>query len=199
MNGLLLLKYYLRDKPKLEVKPIHPEVYQWWFQLPAGTQDGKPTRKYGFLCYVGISNKGLRKCSLNSWRLSVRAKNFTRAELKPISLPELKARMGSSFKLWPVLGQRDLHFEGDTVVEPGTSISGMAYYIYHVWGDAGFDPRIIGGEVSATLTVTNIFGQSSSCRLRLKERPLIEIQKIAPGIERITEPTDSKEDSVEAS
>ena len=107
--------------------------------------------------------------------------------------------MGDSFKLWPVLGQRDLHFEGDTVVEPGTSISGMAYYIYHVWGDPGFDPRIIGGEVSATLTVTNVFGQSSSCRLRLKERPLSEIQKMAPGIERITQPADSKEHSVEAS
>lgn len=64
VNGLMLLKYYLRDKPKLKVRPVHPEIYQWWFKLPNGEFEGYPTRKYGFLAYIAISNRGLRKYRL---------------------------------------------------------------------------------------------------------------------------------------
>ncbi|MFC1994952.1 hypothetical protein ACFLVK_00915 [Chloroflexota bacterium] len=66
VNGLALLRFYLRDKPKLSVHPIHPDVYQWWFKLLGGEYEGKHTRKYGFLAYIGISNHGLRKVSLSS-------------------------------------------------------------------------------------------------------------------------------------
>ncbi|TKJ47581.1 hypothetical protein CEE34_02940 [Candidatus Aerophobetes bacterium Ae_b3a] len=48
VNGLMLLRYYLRDRPKLAVHSIHPDVYQWWFKLPSGEFEGNPTRKYGF-------------------------------------------------------------------------------------------------------------------------------------------------------
>ena len=33
INGLFLLWNYLRDRPKLFVKPVHPENYQWYFDL----------------------------------------------------------------------------------------------------------------------------------------------------------------------
>jgi len=33
VNGLMLLKLNLRDKPKLTVKPIHADIYQWWFRF----------------------------------------------------------------------------------------------------------------------------------------------------------------------
>jgi hypothetical protein len=35
VNGLILLRNYLRDKPKLEVKPLEPDT-QWFFVLPSG-------------------------------------------------------------------------------------------------------------------------------------------------------------------
>jgi hypothetical protein len=73
INGLMLLRFYLRDRAIVTVGPIHPEVYQWWFALPPGNFEGKPTRRYGFIAYVGFQNCGLRKTQMTAWRLSIRA------------------------------------------------------------------------------------------------------------------------------
>jgi len=135
VNGIMLLRYYLRDRPKLTVHAIHPETYQWWFVLPGGEFKGKSTRKYGFLAYIGITNKGLRKVSLDSWRLFVRTVGFKEVELKPISIPEPKSILGESdnAKFWPVLGQRGVMYEGGTEIDSGGSIAGMAYYVGELW------------------------------------------------------------------
>ena len=45
VNGLFLLKFYLRDRPKLKVKPVHSKVYQWWFRMPDDQHEGQ---KCGF-------------------------------------------------------------------------------------------------------------------------------------------------------
>ncbi len=71
INGLALLRYHLRDRPKLTIQPVHPDAYQWWFKLPSGEYEGNPSRKYGFLAYIDITNRGLRKVSLDSWRLFI--------------------------------------------------------------------------------------------------------------------------------
>lgn len=34
VNGLMLLRFYLRDRARLTLHPIHPDTYQWWFTLP---------------------------------------------------------------------------------------------------------------------------------------------------------------------
>ena|SRR5437660_1657184 len=68
VNALFLLKFYLRDKPKLRVEPIAPQVYQWWFRMPDGRTETQSTRRYGFLAYVSISNRGLRKVELETWK-----------------------------------------------------------------------------------------------------------------------------------
>jgi len=59
VNGLILLSSYLRDKPKLTVRPVHPDTYQWFFLLPSGQFQEHQTRKYGFLSYISITNKGI--------------------------------------------------------------------------------------------------------------------------------------------
>src|SRR5713226_4849541 len=99
VNGLMLLKFYLRDRAKLEVKPIHPEVYQWWFRLPEREFEGHQTRAYGFLAYVGIGNRGLRKVSLRSWRLFVDGEQTRNTELKSYNAPEVTIRIGRHMKM----------------------------------------------------------------------------------------------------
>lgn len=187
VNALMLLKLNLRDKPKLNLEPIHPEVYQWWFKLPAREVEGHQTRGYGFIVYVGISNRGLRKVSLTSWRLVIGGQTYQtrKHELKPINMPEITFPIGPVIKMLPSLGQKTLMFEGDTSVDSGGSISGTAYYIYECWGDEIWDPAIKGGKINGRFIVTDAFGKNTSCKVVFSERPLEKIQAIAPGIEEV--------------
>ncbi len=185
VNGLMLLKFNWRDKPKLEVKPIHPEVYQWWFKLPDRQYEGHSTRAYGFMIYIGIVNRGLRKVSLESWRLFVDGKKTKKLELKARNMPEVTIQIGSHLKMLPNLGQRTLNFEGDTVVDSGTSISGMVYYVYECWGDPIWNPAIKDGKITAKFIVRDAFEKKTSCRIVFSERPLEEIKNIAEGIAEI--------------
>jgi integrase len=121
VNGLMLMKFYLRDKAKLTVEPVHPETYQWWFRHRDGDFQGNPTRRYGFITYIDVTNSGLRKVQLSSWRLFIRSRLRKWVELKPINMPEPSIAIGEHRKLYPVLGQRGLNFEGDTTVESGGS------------------------------------------------------------------------------
>ncbi|PYS47384.1 MAG: hypothetical protein DMF68_16135 [Acidobacteria bacterium] len=185
VNGLMLLKFNLRDKPKLDVKPIHPEVYQWWFMLPSKEFEGQPTRRYGFLAYVGIVNRGLRKVSLESWRLFVKGEKIREVELKAINMPEIVIKIGSHIKMLPSLGQRTVNFEGDTVIDAGTSILGMVYYVYECWGDAVWNPKIQNGKITAKFVVKNAFWKQSKCKVVFSEKSLEWVTDIARGIEEI--------------
>src|SRR5208282_5881278 len=90
VNGLILLWNFLRDRPILSIHPIHPEVYQWFFSLPSGQYHDQVTRKFGFLLYIGIQNKGLRDVALSSWRLNIKSINGKLRELKPYTIPDPK-------------------------------------------------------------------------------------------------------------
>lgn len=188
VNGLVLLRYYLRDRPKLTVHPIHSDVYQWWFKLPSGKFEGNSTRKYGFLAYIGITNRGLRKVSLESWMLYFRTAGFRQIELKPISIPEPKADLGDSgnVKSWPVLGQRGHLFGGNTLVDSGTSISGMVYYVAELYGEEAWNPQIKDGEITAKLVIKNVFGKKAHCKIVFSETPLEKVASMIESIEKIT-------------
>jgi len=187
VNSLMLLRYYLRDRPKLIVHPIHPDVYQWWFKLPSGEFEGNPTRKYGFLAYIGITNHGLRKVSLESWRLYFRTVGFRQVELKPMSIPEPKADLGDSgnVKFWPVLGQRGLLFSGDTLIDSGTSISGMVYYVAELYGGEAWNPQIKNGKITGKLVIKNVFGKKAHCKIIFSETTLEKVTSMIEGIEKI--------------
>jgi len=136
INGLMLLRSYLRDKPILEVSPIHPDAYQWFFRLPNSSVNGVPTRKFGFLTYVGIKNKGIRDVSLDEWHLIIKTRIGKSIEFKPISIPEPRIQLGESqnLKTWPVLGQAGIYFKGNTMIKAGDSIAGFAYYVAEYYG-----------------------------------------------------------------
>jgi len=36
VNGLILVRVHIRDRAKLEISPVHPHMYQWWFVKPKG-------------------------------------------------------------------------------------------------------------------------------------------------------------------
>lgn len=183
----MLLKFYSRDKAKLTVHPVHPDTYQWWFEMPGREYEGKATRRYGFISYIAIQNSGLRKTQLTSWRLAIKSRLNKSHELRPINMPEPSARIGEHMKLYPVLGQRGLHFEGDTLVDSGCSTSGMVYYLYECYGGAGWDPQMTNNKISGVFQVSDGFDKKAQCDVQFSRKSLEDIVKFAPGIEKIDE------------
>lgn len=186
VNGLMLLRHYLRDKAELKVRPVHPDVYQWWFRLPAHKYQGNPTREYGFLAYVTVVNHGLRKVSLDSWNLFIDTPASGEYELKPLNIPEPKVELGESghVKALPVLGQRGL-FSGETMIDSGDKISGMAYYVAFFWGDGDWNPQIVEGKIKGKFVIKNAFRKKTSCTIVFSEISLEKATSMIPGIEKI--------------
>ena len=147
VNGLIFVRGYVRDKPRLVVKPVHPEVYQWFFEMSPGQMEGNRTRRFGFLAYLDVSNSGFRDVAIggDDWNLCLDIYNGKQAELKSISIPEPVIELGQSgiTKTYQVLGIRGPHSSGETMVKSGDSISGFAYYEV---GKVVFDTWIARGH-----------------------------------------------------
>jgi hypothetical protein len=183
VNGAFLLKFYLRDQPKLAVRPINARVYQWWFRMPDDQYDGEKSRRYGFLAYVEVLNTGLRKTELDSWWLCFETTGQGQQRQEPHNMPEPAITIGKLEKHYPVLGQKGVMFDGKTLTEPGCSVTGMVFFEYGCYGDNSWDPAIQAGNVSATFAVKSIFGRTCRCVIEFSEKNLDEIRKMAPGID----------------
>lgn len=185
VNGLILIRVHIRDRAKLDVSPVHPDVYQWWFRLPESTFHGSPTRVFGFLAYVSIVNRGYRPVALERWRLHVRARNGRRVELRAVSIPEPMLKMGSHGKVYAVLGQAGLMHQGSTQVEAGSGIGGMVFYVYECYGDDSWNPRVRNAKIGAHFTIRDVFRGKASCNINFREQTLQEIKRLIPDIENI--------------
>ena len=183
VNGLILVRVHLRDRARIAVKAIHPESYQWYFRAPAGQGPGGPTRRFGFIAYVDVSNKGYRPVTLDSWHLHVRARNGKKAALPAINMPEATAQIGELVKQFPVLGQRGLDSaSGNLRVESGDSICGMALYVYECFGPDVWDPVGKGNDISGRMEVRDAFGGRARCEIRFREQTMTEMEAMVPGL-----------------
>ncbi len=187
VNALILIWNFSRDRAILMVSPVHPEVYQWWFRLPEGEFEGKSTRGYGFLLYMDISNKGLRKVTLKSWHLFIKTQaQRALQELKPISIPEPSAKLGEAgTKVFAVIGQAGPYFQGETVIDAGCSISGWSYYMANYYGDEKWNPVIKDGKIRGVFVVQDIFGGKAKTEISFSEREFESIKGMISGIETI--------------
>lgn len=186
VNGLLLFRSYIRDRSKLIVSPILPEVYQWYFDLPAGTHEGQPTRKYGFLAYIAISNSGLRDVSIDSWHLNLKTIAGESFELKPIAITEPEIIIGEmAAKKYPVLGAKGVYFEGSTMVRSGDGINGFAYYVAEFYGEDNWNPLIENEKVVGTLIVKSVFDNKEKTKITFSRITLAKAQSMIPHIETV--------------
>lgn len=156
--------------------------------MPPRTHEGFETKRYGFLAYLCIVNRGLRDVSIESWILKLKAKNGKWNDLNPISTPEPTIPLGDSGskKVLPVLGQSGLFHRSNTMVRSGDSVSGMAYYNIEYYGEYEEEPRITPGETTARIEVTTVFGKRSSRKIRFKQMDFNKIDSMLPGIDKIT-------------
>jgi len=186
VNGLILIYYFFSDRPSLVVFPVYPDIYQWWFKLPDGEYEGKKTKKFGFLVYASIANKGKRTTSLSSWKLSMRSKNFLKQELRPISITEPTISLGKlGKKVIGVLGQKGPLFDGQAVIKSGEGVSGFAYYTYEFWGDKSFSPKIVDNKITGYFKIKDIFGSRVGTKIIFSEKTLDHIKEIIPNIDKM--------------
>jgi len=190
VNGLFLLKRTLEDRPILRVKAVYPEVYQWYFALPPVERNGHMTRRYGFLIYVDVINRGRRDVQLDSWTLRVRSITGAAAKLNPLSIPEPSTTLGDgSVKIWPVLGMAGPRTSGSTLVRSGMAVDGFAYYTLGYWGAPRYDLHVGRRGVRAVLEVRSILGQRARKELLLQRVELDRAQQLIPRIEEIDAPS----------
>jgi len=186
VNGFMLFRSYVRDRPRLSVKPVYPEVYQWFFKLPSEPFEGQPTTKFGFLAYLDILNRGLRDVTCDAWNLCLQKPDGGKVgPLNPLSIVEPRILLGKSTmpKTYPVLGQRGEFSTGEMMVKSGDSISGFAYYIFEYVG--GTESTVIrsDGTVMGNVIVTDIFGKSASEKIVFREITLDRARSLVTGIE----------------
>jgi hypothetical protein len=190
VNGLMLLRFYLRDRPSLTVRPVHPDVYQWFFLLPDSVHEGKTTKRYGFLVYVGVGNRGLRDVSLDSWRLKVKTVERRWIELRPISMAEPHIELGKSgmVKVYRVFGQTGGSFEGHTMVRSGDTISGFAYYMCEVYDDHKRSfPLLANGKAYGKMVVHSVFGNKATTNIVFTQITLEKARQMVEGIDQVTQ------------
>jgi hypothetical protein len=190
VNGLILVSQWWRDRAKLTVDAVHPDLYQWWFSAPGGEYQGNPTRTYGFLIYVSVKNSGIRAAATNEYRLWVKNRLKKWHELRPMNIPEPNFEiMPGQVKLIPVLGQITEHFNSEQLVQPGDSTSGMACYLYQAYGGEGWNPQVESdGTIVGKFTIRTVFGKKSSCTIVFTEKSLDFIRTIIPGLQFSDEP-----------
>jgi len=191
VNGAALFYQYLRDRPALKVKPIHPDAYQWWFRLPRPTSEPGAPRRYGLLAHVGIENRGLRKVQMNSWRLPIRTKAGARINLIARSIPEPKFVTplpdGSAFtKVIQVLGTAGQFGTGSTVIDSGCSTIGVAYYVLSFPSGSSDDLRVEGETATGDFIVTGVYGRPASAKMRFHEVDFERVRSAIDGIEVVS-------------
>lgn len=194
INGLILVRVHFRDRAKLRVVPVHPEVYQWWVRLPDGMRDNRPSRRFAFLAYIGISNEGYRAVTLNRWRLEIVTINGNRAELAAISIPEPAVKLGENVKVYPVLGQKGPIHPGEMRVESGDSISGMALYVFECFGPDSWNPRASNRVIAGLLRVNDVFGGKTRTRIEFREKGFAALREIVPDLQSILDTISQERD-----
>jgi len=87
--------------------------------------------------------------------------------------------------MWSVLGQRGLSFEGNTVIDAGCSIAGMAYYVAEFYGGEGWNPNIDESKITGKLVIKDVFGKKSHAKIVFSEIPLERVESMIEGIAKI--------------
>lgn len=187
INGLILARQWSDNKPKINIHPVHPHVYQWWFKLPDKSIDGTIIRRFGFLIYLGANNTGNKACTINSWRAIIKNHNSRfkdkYIQLYPMNLPEVNMPISEDkIKVIPIWGQKTPNFSHSSRIEPFDSTSGMIYYCYEVYGSNSWDPIIDkNNQVNITIEMDNVSGNTSKCKIKTKYKDLSYIQNCFEG------------------
>lgn len=78
-----------------------------------------------------------------------------------------------------------MNYNDNTLIEPGTNVSGMAYYVAEFYGDGIFNPQINDGKIEGEFLIKDIFGNEISTSIIFKRVSLEFIKGFIKNIENI--------------
>ncbi len=88
-------------------------------------------------------------------------------------------------KRWPVLGIRGPTTSGTTLVPPGGSIGGFAYYFVQWWGAPEHDLDITDGRATVVIKIRSVLGNRARKKITLNEITLERAREMVQGIDTI--------------
>lgn len=105
-------------------------------------------------------------------------------ELKPYNLPEAHFVIADDhLKVIGAFGQKTQTFDASTMVKSGDSVSGMACWVYSVYGDERWNPKVDKhGRISAILKIKDVFDGSSQCKIIFHEWTLEKLKETSKNI-----------------
>lgn len=166
--------------------------FAWFFQLPDGECNDKTTSRYGFLCNVSVTNRGVldnkglklkRYVSLKDWYLQVKIRDGELHKLEPISISASEVKLGKEMKTYPVLWQKGVYLQGDPILESGC---GIAYFVGEFYRGDDFGLLSTSDTMTGQLTVrTNFRDIGDSRELTFKKVDLGEVKKFIDDIGKI--------------
>ena len=173
----------IKDKPNLSIEAIHPDFYQWWCRIPNKIIGSDNYSRIAFLAYVGISNKGRKKTSLNKWRLFISSrKNNEAIELKSISIAEPTFSSNYGTKLLPVLGCKSQYFTGETTIDSGCSITGSALFIFQSIDDY---PLINDHKINGTFIISDNFKKKIKLNIVFSEVEFSFLNSVIQNLDKL--------------
>lgn len=206
VNGAVLFSSWLGNRPKIKLSQVHDDgFFIWAMRLDDSESDGLVIRNWAILTYVGFANVGKVATDIDEFRLWVKTRGglihnlFFRTdgtlkermrcefELRPQNIPEpiLTIEHLGFEKRLPLFGVKSESFDGETYLETGRSKLGMLCYVMRVHGGEAFDPRISRkGKLAARLRVREVFGRTTSLRIRPE---LLEMSAIDAHIPNVVE------------
>ena len=83
------------------------------------------------------------------------------------------------------MGIRGVFHNGKTHIKSGSNVAGAAYYICESRGPDAWDLLIKNDKIRATVKVTDVFDQSSSCKVIFAKRTIEDIEKLLPDLLKV--------------
>ena len=71
------------------------------------------------------------------------------------------------------------------MIRSGDSIGGFAYYAAELYGSDDWNPTVENGKTTIRIRVRGVYGNPSEAKITLTERPLDEVSKFIPDIDKV--------------
>jgi len=168
VNGLILVFNFLKNRPNIVLNPKLSENPEnnYFFVMPTLETNGLAIRRYCFITYITIINRGSRSTSLLSWELQVIIGD-KKVRLLPVTVPSIQFAFSEAgiMKKFTPLGMGDKK-EG-LLLQSGEIKRGFSCYIIEFISnrDLKIDPN--GGKIKAKMIITDSFGKeiTTSCSI----------------------------------
>jgi len=166
VNAIALLSNYLRDRPRLVIDLESSKFFPIWDSVQAQLHGGKEFIEYGFVLYINVANKGLRRVSLRKILLFNKSDKNEWKEVWPYRRPGTEKDPKKPDYYASIL-RFQLPNSEKPLIESGSNIDGFARYM--IKQKRSFMPLIRDDKIQGKLVVVDVFGNKKRKKVSFKK------------------------------